>query len=248
MIRWNSDGKLVHEAFDSLGAIQVVDFRKHRVLRFDSLFEQSKIELKRPWLPVHEYNRAMFLPVAFVEPRRITLLGLGGGVMASGLHRLLPECRIHAVELRREVLGIAREFFDLPESERLQVTIGDARLALEELPESVADLLLADMYHSDRMSPAQSHRRFLKQCLRVLAPDGWLTINYHRQPDGILIRQMQKHFGSLFKLTSRSNNTVLFASRAPVTAVSPSDLRLAELEARLPIGWRHLMGKLEPIF
>lgn len=240
---------MVHEAFDSLGAIQVVDYRKHRILQFDSLFEQSKIELGRPWLPVHEYNRAMFLPVAFTRPSHVTVLGLGGGVMVGGLHRLLPESTIHVVELRREVLTVAREFFDLPESEQITITIGDGGAAVDTLPEASTDLLMADMYHADRMSPAQAHRRFFRRCVRALTADGWLAVNYHHEPDEILISQLQKHFASLFRLTSRSDNTVLLAGRQKrVLADSREDPLLGELEQRLPIGWRHLMGKLEQIF
>src|SRR5690606_34998140 len=103
---------------------------RHRVLTFNTIFEQSKIDRRSPWLPVHEYNRAMLLPVAFGQPRHATVLGLGGGVMASALHHLLPACQVHAVELRQAVLDVAREFFSLPDSDRLRVTISDARNAL----------------------------------------------------------------------------------------------------------------------
>ncbi len=247
LIRLSSQGTVIHEAFDSMGAIQIVDYRKHRVLRFDSLFEQSKIDLKRPWLPVHEYNRAMMLPVAFAKPAHVTVLGLGGGVMVSGLHHLLPECQLHAVELRREVLEVAREFFSLPQSTRVRVTIADARNALEQMEEGGTDLILADMYGADRMSPAQAQRRFLKQCTRALSPAGWLAINYHRppDPDGTLFRQLRGQFSVLLKFTSRSNNTVLFASRQPFESLHPRDPLLDSLEAQLPIGWRHLMAKVE---
>jgi spermidine synthase len=115
-------GEIVHHTRDALGSILVVDYRKHRVLTFNSVFEQSKIDRRYPYLPVHEYNRAMMLPAVFANPGHVTILGLGGGVMAGAFHHLYPECRIHAVELRQAVLDTAREFFDLPDSERLEVT------------------------------------------------------------------------------------------------------------------------------
>ena len=81
-------GEIIHHTRDALGSILVVDYRKHRVLTFNSVFEQSKIDRRFPYLPVHEYNRAMMLPAVFANPRHVTILGLGGGVMAGAFHHL----------------------------------------------------------------------------------------------------------------------------------------------------------------
>ena len=69
-------GEIIHYTRDALGGILVVDYRKHRVMTFDSVFEQSKIDRRKPHLPVHEYSRAMLLPVAFAQPAHATVLGL----------------------------------------------------------------------------------------------------------------------------------------------------------------------------
>ncbi|PHQ24840.1 spermidine synthase [Marinobacter guineae] len=239
-------GDIIYHTRDALGSILVIDYRKHRVLTFNSVFEQSKIDRRYPHLPVHEYNRAMLLPAAFANPRHITILGLGGGVMASAFHHLYPECRIHAVELRQAVLDTAREFFGLPDSERLTVTIADARNALEKMPEASTNMILADLYNADRMSPAQAQRNFVDECARVLGSDGWLVLNYHRTPDveGPYFRQLKKHFAVLLMFKSKSNNTVIYASKQHFQSVHSKDPILVELETRLPIDWRQLMTKV----
>lgn len=239
-------GEIIHHTRDALGSILVVDYRKHRVLTFNSVFEQSKIDRQRPHLPVHEYSRAMLLPVALSEPAHATILGLGGGVTASALHHLLPGCRIHAVELRPSVLGIAREFFSLPDSDRLSVTIADARPALEALPDASTDLIMADLYNADRMSPAQAQRLFVTHCARVLSDSGWLVLNYHRTPDpeGPYFRQMKQHFAVVLMFRSKSNNTVIYASKQHFESLHSGDPALADLERRLPIGWHQLMARV----
>ncbi|WP_166267895.1 spermidine synthase [Marinobacter caseinilyticus] len=239
-------GEIIHHGRDALGPIQVIDYRKHRVLSFDSVFEQSKIDRRKPYLPVHEYNRAMMLPVAFAEPRSVTVLGLGGGVLASALHHLLPTCDVHAIELREGVVDVAREYFSLPETAHIRVTIGDARQELAAVPEASTDLILADLYNSDRMSPAQAQRLFIKQCSRALSPRGWLAINYHRPPDenGALFRELQGQFAVLLRFKSKTNNTVLFGSKQPFAPLHPSDPHLLELEKRLPIDWAGMMAKV----
>ncbi|WP_417530697.1 spermidine synthase [Marinobacter lipolyticus] len=239
-------GDIIHHTRDALGSILVIDYRKHRVLTFNSVFEQSKIDRRFPHLPVHEYNRAMMLPAAFAQPGHVTVLGLGGGVMVNAFHHLYPDCRIHAVELRQAVLDVALEFFGLPDSDRLAVTIADARNALAAVPDASTDMILADLYNADRMSPAQAQRQFVDECSRALSDRGWLVLNYHRTPDpeGPYFRQLKKHFAVLMMFRSKSNNTVIYASKHPFDALHSKDPLLAELEERLPIDWRKLMTKV----
>ncbi|MGO1503321.1 MAG: spermidine synthase [Marinobacter sp.] len=239
-------GEIIHHSRDKLGSILVIDYRKHRVLTFNSVFEQSKIDRRYPHVPVHEYNRAMLLPAAFSTPKHITILGLGGGVLASAFHHLFPECTVHAVELRQAVLDVAREYFELPNSKRLSVTIADARNALNDVPDASTDLILADLYSADRMSPAQAQRQFVESCSRALSPGGWLALNYHRTPelDGPYFRQLKKHFPVLLAFKSKTNNTVVYASKQPVEALDPKTAQLASLEKRLPIDWIRLMGRV----
>ncbi|PXX92569.1 spermidine synthase [Marinobacter vulgaris] len=239
-------GEIIHYTRDALGGILVIDYRKHRVMTFDSVFEQSKIDRRRPYLPVHEYCRAMLLPLAFVQPSHATVLGLGGGVMASALLHLLPECQVHAVELRPSVLQVAREYFSLPHRANFTVTVGDARDALNKVPDHGTDLILADMYSSNRMSPAQAQREFIRQTSRALSNNGWLAINYHRAPDlnGPFFRHLRGEFAALLLFRSKTNNTVIFASKGPFQALHGKDPALTALEKSLPIDWRRLMARV----
>lgn len=246
MFSLSSHGDIVHATRDKLGSILVIDYRKHRVMTFDSVFEQSKVERDRPWLPVHEYNRAMLLPVSYFKPERALVLGLGGGVLVSGLMRLLPEIQVQAVELRPSVLEVARSHFALPDTDRLDVFCGDARRYVEDSESDRYDLILTDLYQANRMSPAQSQRRFIRQCSRVLTEKGWLALNFHRMPDenGTLFREIRRQFASVLVFKSKTNNYVIYGSKQPVTPMDSGDSRLSVLEERLPIGWRKLMGKL----
>lgn len=239
-------GQVTHETEDALGKIRVLDYRKHRVLTFDSVFEQSKIALGKPWLPVHEYNRAMLLPLVYAQPAHATVLGLGGGVMVNALHYLLPLCRIHAVELRAEVVNVAREFFGLPDHPTIDITVSDARPALREMTEGITDLILADLYGPDHMSPAQAHRRFIDYCHHALSDTGWLAMNFHVAPDrgGPLMGHLNRLFADVLLYRTRTNNYVLYASKQPVDLLLPTHPALKSLETRLPIGWRGIMERV----
>lgn len=239
-------GDIVHVANDKYGNILVIDDRKHRVLSFDSVFEQSKMVRSAPHVPVHEYNRAMLLAIAYDEPAQVTVLGLGGGVLAHGLYRLLPESRIQVFELRQKVADIAREWFSLPDGERLTITVGDASQAIEGLPPGGTDMILTDLYSADRMSPAQAQRQFIKTCSRALSDTGWLVLNYHRmpEPDGNLARELHRQFPLLLVFKSKTNNWVIYGRKQAFDPWSLGAARLKALEERLPIGWHKLTRKL----
>jgi spermidine synthase len=162
------------------------------------------------------------------------------------LLHLLPECRVHAVELREAVVDVAREYFYLSESPRLEVTVKDARNAIEALPDGQTDLILADMYSADRMSPTQVQREFIKQCSRVLSDSGWIALNYHRTPDlnGAFFRQLQGEFAVVLAFKSKTNNTVIYGSKKPIELPASQDPCLMELEDTLPIDWRRLMARV----
>lgn len=239
-------GTLIYQTEDTLGSILVLDHGKHRILSFDSIFEQSKIARNKPYLPVHEYNRAMLLPVAFSLPRRATILGLGGGVLVGALHHLLPECELHAVELRKQVADVAKRFFSLPEADKIRLTIADARPALRDMPAASTDLILTDLYGADRMSPAQSQRGFIDECERVLSPEGWLAINYHRMPtlDGRLFAHIRRLFACVLLFKSKTNNYVLYTCKQYFEPLAQDDTRLKALERHLPIAWPQLMARV----
>lgn len=48
----------------------------------------------------------------------------------------------------------------------------------------------------------------------------------------------------LLMFRSKSNNTVIYASKHPFDALHSKDPLLTELENRLPIDWRKLMTKV----
>lgn len=245
-MKFQLGGSVTHRTSDALGDIVVMDYRKHRVLTFDTIFEQSKIDRNKPYLPVHEYNRAMLLPIAFAEPCHATVLGLGGGTMVNALHHLLPTCEIHAVELRQAVVDVAHAYFGLPHHPNIAVTVADARPVLHDMPEASTDLIMADLYSADRMSPAQGHRRFIDLCALALSDHGWLALNFHLAPsrEGTMMQHIHRLFADVMLYRTKTNNYVLYASKRALHGDMPGATRLATLEQRLPIGWPQLIGKV----
>lgn len=134
LVNWTKDelsqflgGKVTHRQHDIWGDILVIDHGSQRVLTFDTIYEQSRMDRNKPAMLVHNYTRAMILGLAFVKPEHVTILGLGGGCLVRAVHALFGEAVLDVVELRQAVVEIAQRYFMLPQAPRIQVTISDAK-------------------------------------------------------------------------------------------------------------------------
>lgn len=112
---------------------------------------QSFIKMKDVNGLALDYTQAMmtgFLFIPVVETA--TIMGLGSGSMAKNLLSGFFELMVHAVEYREEVVRVTREYFHLPETDRLVVHIEDATDYLKNT-EVRSDLIFSDLYHSEGM-------------------------------------------------------------------------------------------------
>lgn len=252
-IFWNpkskTPGQIIHSGNDAFGNILVIDYPRYRALSFDSVYEQSAYDVLKPYSLVHEYTRIMMLVAGITEPRHVTLLGLGGGSLLRSLHHCLPHCRFHVVELRPTVYEIAKRYFDIPDDERVQVSIGDASDAVETMQDEETDVILADIYDAHQMHDLQQQRHFVDQCWRSLSPEGWLVINYHRLPDydSAFFSQLNHRFGKMMVCSGKLSNHVLFAGKSGQVDIVAAPARLRMMEERLNDRFVPLLKRLKPV-
>ncbi len=244
-----AEGRIVHSTSDTYGNILVVDYPRYRVLSFDSIYEQSGFYLEKPYALVHEYIRIMMLVLGFTEPRHTTLLGLGGGSLLRSLHHYLAHCDFHVVELRAKVYDIAREYFDIPDDERVWVSIEDAGLQIQSSKSDSTDIIFADLYDAYHMSPVQTQKQFARQCYRTLTHNGWLVMNFHRLPDtrSAFFIALREHFSTLLVCSGEFGNHILFACKSPSVDFDNAPSRLKKMEKILSETFMPLFYRLKPI-
>ena len=244
-----AEGKIVHSTSDSYGNILVVDYPRYRTLSFDSIYEQSGFYLEKPYALVHEYTRIMMLVLGFVEPRHTTLLGLGGGSLLRSLHHYLSHCDFHVVELRPKVYEIARDYFDIPDDERVWVSIEDAELQIKSSEDASTDIIFADMYDAYHMSPMQGQKQFVKECWRTLSKSGWLVINYHRLPDpnSPFFNCIADYFSTIMVCSGEYGNHILFACKSPSVHCEGAPVKLKRMEKILNETFLPLFKRIEYI-
>jgi len=206
-----------------------------RTLEFTPGDIQSAMRLSRPHALVLAYTRAMMCFVLFVpRPRRILMVGLGGGSMAKFCRRHFPDADITVLELRADVIALRERFLVPPDDARFRVIHADAVAWMAACEHGGFDVIVVDGFDSDGLPPALSSRPFYADCRRLLLPDGVLAANvfsYDRRRGEVLDALDRTFGGRTCKLDKAAgNNHILFAGAG---TDGPAARMLQRLPSRL---------------
>ena len=206
---------LIHDSADEYGPIRVIDDGQYRILSFAEGDEQSRIRLASPHILQHEYTQAMMLPLLFIQPKRVCILGLGGGALVNALYHSVPSIQITAVELRQEVLDTAQMYFKLPQGKRINFVVDNAASFLDKGLDKKVDLLMTDIYHTEGMDRSVLATSFIENCARNIKENGWLVLNCwsdYKNHEG-LSELLKDNFVDVRALDTGTGNWVVIACK-----------------------------------
>lgn len=214
------------------GSVYVTEKFGVRSLHVRSDTIQSSMRLARPIDLELAYTRSMMGFLLFNSaPRRVLMVGLGGGSLAKFVYHRLPEAVIEVLEINPDVVSIARRYFQVPAGdERLTIRVCDGAEFMERDGEGY-DAILVDGYDDDEPPPSLASRKFYLSCRRRLNAGGVMSVNLwgsDRRFDEY-VQRIESAFPSatLALPAEKPGNVVLFAFRDP-----PGDPHWDELEAR----------------
>jgi spermidine synthase len=146
-------------------------------LHFDTWSIQSEMSIDLPDELVVSYTRAM-MSFLLLEPspKRIAMIGLGGGSLAKYCYRYLPQAEITVVEINGEVIALRNEFAVPADDARFKVLLGDGA----EFVAGAAgqfDVLLVDGFDSTGLPAGLSSQQFYDDCFASLADNGIMVVN-----------------------------------------------------------------------
>ena len=155
----------------------VIDDGKSRFLYFNVRLMQSEMSLKAPNDLALRYTQTMMAFLLFhPRPKRIVLIGLGGGSLVKFCHHRLPGARLTAVELDPDVIAW-RDTFMLPaDGPRLEILLGDGADYLTQAEYGI-DALLVDAFDRTGFAPTLANREFFANAYARLSGNGVLVIN-----------------------------------------------------------------------
>jgi predicted membrane-bound spermidine synthase len=125
------------------------------------------------------YAQVMTIGVIYPPtPRRILMLGLGGGSISTYLGRFMPELLMTTIEVDPGVISAAKTYFGIRETERMRYRAGDGRVLLHRSDEQY-DLILLDAYRGGYVPFHLMTREFYELVKRRLTSGGAVAVNVH---------------------------------------------------------------------
>jgi spermidine synthase len=189
-------------------------YRGYAALQFVRGQTQSRMRSDDPDHLLIDYTRTMLGALLLQpRPRRIGIVGLGGGSQAKFCHRHLPHARIEAVENNAGVIALRREFRIPDDDERLQVVHDDGARFLRER-RGRYDLLLVDGYDETGIPEALASQQFYDDCRAALAPGGVMSGNLYCADRDRHVERLRRSFDDAHVLMleeEKMSNRVVFA-------------------------------------
>ena len=181
--------------------IQVVeDAAGRRTLRFgEDGVSQSVVNVSDPEDLVMAYVRLLPVCLAFVaKPRRLLVVGLGGGVIPRFFHHRFPDMNIDAVEIDAEVVALARDFCGFVEDARLHAYVDDGRDFIEASAGNY-DVIILDSFDSETIPAHLTTLEFSQAVRRALAPGGVAVANIWGRASNPLYESMLLTYRAAFE-------------------------------------------------
>ncbi|MCL2636376.1 MAG: spermidine synthase-like protein, partial [Betaproteobacteria bacterium] len=133
--------------------------------------------LRASYYLVIRFTRKMMAFLLFQpRPRRIALIGLGGGSLLKFCHHRLPGAQLTAIELDPHVIAFRDTFLLPPDGPRLQVLQADGAEYLARADKGI-DALLVDAFDKTGFAPGLAKREFFANAYAKLSGNGVLVIN-----------------------------------------------------------------------
>ncbi len=213
-----ADQTVLYEKASAYGTIVVTEEENGvRTLRFGrGGARQSVVKLGDPDYLALPYARVALVGLALSEePRRVLVVGLGGGTLPMFLRKYYPHATIDAVDIDPEVVDVAKKFFGFREDDRMRAHVDDGRQFIEKLRQPY-DVIFLDAFGSNSIPAHLTTQEFLQAVRRAVTPDGVVVGNLwgrHSNPlYDSMVRTYQEVFDELLILDVQgAGNMILLA-------------------------------------
>ncbi|HXC60764.1 MAG TPA: fused MFS/spermidine synthase [Steroidobacteraceae bacterium] len=122
------------------------------------------------------YTRMMLAGTLFTgpPPRRLLIIGLGGGSLPTALREILPQAEIDVAEIDPAVTRVAKRFFNFREDPKMKVIELDGRVYVKRAIRSGVkyDAILLDAFDHEYIPEHLLTREFLAEVKSLLTPQG----------------------------------------------------------------------------
>lgn len=242
---------VVYEKASRFGRIIVTeDSAGLRTLLFAR--DGARQSVVKPGDPEHlelPYARFAFAGLALCEgPRRILVVGLGGGTLPGFLRKHYPDAAIDVVEIDAEVAEVAKAYFGFREDQLMRVHVGDGREFIENVRHASYDVIFLDAFGSHSVPPHLTTQEFLQAVRRALTPSGVAVGNVwkrsHNPLFDAMVRTYEEVFDELFMLNVAGDVNMILLALPRAQPMSRSELAQRARQVSASKRFRFDLGEL----
>jgi spermidine synthase len=194
-------------------------------------------------LPIR-YTQQMTVGVLYPpQPRKILMIGLGGGSISSYLGRYLADAQIDTVEVDPGVIGAAKKYFGIIETPRVRYLEGDGRVFLNRNA-ATYDLVLVDAFHGGYVPFHLLTKEFYTLVKQRLAPGGAAAFNVHDNTKlfASALVTLRSVFPSVHLYPTRLGETITVVTAEPAPDQATLSARATALQEKF--GLRYPLPEL----
>ena len=176
------------------------------------------------------------------HPRKILIVGLGGGILPTALAKLFPEAVIDVVEIDPAVVKVARQFFGFHPGQNVRVFEEDGRVFIKRAGQTGQryDLIMLDAFDHEYIPEHLLTREFLLEVKKLLTMEGILAANtfsssrlYHHE--SVTYAAV---FGEFYNLRVKLKNRVILKKMDGLLTIDAIQSNADQLEEKLaPFGF-----------
>lgn len=237
-----AEGTVIHRERSLYRNILVYEHEGLRCMKFGvhDAGRQTCSSLADPRELVFEYTRMVMGALYLLpEPRRVLVIGLGGGSVPMALRAILPQAQIDSVELDPAVVRVAERFFGYRPDARSRAIAGDGRVFVKRAGRQGRryDLVILDAFDHLYVPEHMITREYLLEVRALLDEGGVIAANTFSSSGLHAAESATYHsvFGTFFNL--RSHNRVILAGRDGLPSMAEIEGNADRLEAKLrPLG------------
>lgn len=230
-----------------------------RYLHLGTPWVQGAMRVRKPNALELEYIQRMmawmlFRPQEQLAKGHAVQLGLGAAAITRFCHGVM-KMRTTAVELNPTVIDACRLWFRLPDDgARLKVLQADAAdYAADPRHAGTADVLCIDLYDHDAASPVLDTAAFYRDCARLLADQGVMSVNLFGRDasferSAARIAAAFSHDRACSLRPTKEGNTIVVAWKGePMPARDVLAARAENIETRFQLPARKWLRMIRPL-
>lgn len=178
-----SFSKVIHSERSLYRNIIVDEKSNQRCLKFNtksSKTNQSCIYTDNSQKLVFNYTKLVFSSLLLIDdPKRVLIIGLGGGTLSNKIHQIYPNALIDNVEIDPAVTSVAREYFGFIENDQIKSFTQDGRIFIKraKLKKQKYDWIILDAFNGDYIPEHLLTKEFFQETKAILSDEGVIAAN-----------------------------------------------------------------------